>query len=61
MQAAIDELADATAGDTAGTAALVVRHGDGDRDDDSYRLTGTPERLRISADSETGAVPGIRW
>ncbi len=59
MQAAIDELADATAGDTAGTAALVVRHGDGDRDDDSYRLTGTPERLRISADSETGAVRGV--
>jgi len=59
IQAALDELADATAGDTAGTAALVVRHGDGDRDDDSYRLTGTPERLRISANSETGAVRGV--
>lgn len=59
MRTALDELADATSGETAGRASLVVRHGDGDRDDDSYRLTGTRERLRITAASETGAVRGV--
>ena len=59
MQAALDELDDATARETAGTATLVVRHGEGDRADDSYRLTGSPTRIRITAASETGAVRGV--
>ena len=49
MQAALAELTDATSDATDGRTTLVVRHGDGDRDDDSYRLGGTPERLRITA------------
>ena len=59
MQAALDELDDATARETAGAATLVVRHGEGDRADDSYRLTGSPTRMRITAASETGAVRGV--
>ncbi len=59
MQAALDELDDATARETAGTATLVVRHGEGDRADDSYRLTGSPTRIRVTAASETGAVRGV--
>ena len=59
MQAALDELDDATARETAGTATLAVRHGEGDRADDSYRLTGSPTRMRITAASETGAVRGV--
>ncbi len=59
MQAALDELANATASGTDGTATLVVRHGGGDRDDDTYRLSGTKDRIRITAASETGAVRGV--
>lgn len=42
-----------------GVADLTVRFDDGDPDDDSYRLTGSPTDLRIEAPSETGAVRGI--
>ena len=58
---AVAELRDAVADadETRGRATLAVRHGDGDEDDDSYRLGGTPEALRITATSETGAVRGI--
>ncbi|MGB0101013.1 MAG: hypothetical protein WBP61_12110 [Nocardioides sp.] len=58
---AVAELQEAVAAapGTRGAAALVVRHGDGDTDDDTYRLTGSADRMRISADSETGAVRGI--
>lgn len=52
-----DAVADAPA--TRGTTALVVRHGDGDPDDDSYRLSGSASRLRIDAASESGAVRGV--
>ena len=31
-----------------GTATLEVRHADGDPDDDSYRLTGTADRLQVT-------------
>ena len=58
LDAARAELRDATA-DGEGTATLRVRFGDGDPDDDSYRLTGTADRLRIRAASETGAVRGV--
>ena len=58
---AVDELRAAvdSAGTTEGSATLTVRHGSGEPDDDSYRLSGTPERLRIEAASETGGVRGI--
>lgn len=58
---AVAELEDAVAdaGTTRGSAALTVRHGQGDPDDDSYRLSGTAARLRIDAASETGAVRGV--
>jgi hypothetical protein len=56
---ALAELRDATAAGTRGRATLAVTHGNGDEDDDSYRLSGTPRVLRITADSETGAVRGI--
>jgi hypothetical protein len=59
MAAALGELAGATSGAIEGRSTLVVRHGDGDRDDDSYRLSGTRDRLRITAPSETGAVRGV--
>src|SRR6478609_2808701 len=58
LDAARAELRDATA-DGEGTATLQVRFGDGDADDDSYRLAGTADRLRIRAASETGAVRGV--
>jgi hypothetical protein len=58
---AVAELRDAVsdAGSTRGAATLVVRHGSGDPDDDSYRLGGSPQRLTIRAASETGAVRGV--
>jgi len=56
---AVAELRDATATDTKGRATLAVTHGNGDDADDSYRLAGTPTDLRVTADSETGAVRGI--
>lgn len=49
----------ADAGPTRGSVTLTVRHGAGDPDDDSYRLAGTPGRLRIEAASESGAVRGL--
>lgn len=52
-----DAVADAPA--TRGTTSLVVRHGDGDPDDDTYRLSGSATRLRIDAASESGAVRGV--
>ncbi|NYE35757.1 hypothetical protein F4692_000861 [Nocardioides cavernae] len=62
LDTALDELRDATSGDTRGRATLRVRvlgpAGD-DRADDSYRLAGTATRLRITATSETGAVRGV--
>ncbi|GAA1917150.1 hypothetical protein [Nocardioides hwasunensis] len=59
MAVALDELADATSGETRGRTTLVVRHDEGPRDDDSYRLSGDARRLRIDASSETGAVRGV--
>lgn len=58
---AVAELRDAiaSAGSTQGTATLVVRHRDGDADDDSYRLTGTATRLRVEGASVSGAVRGV--
>jgi hypothetical protein len=58
---ALEELSDAVVGatGTAGAASLTVVAGDGDESLDSYRLTGTPEALRIEAVSETGAVRGV--
>jgi hypothetical protein len=48
--------AEATA---AQAARLTVVAGDGDPDDDTYRLTGIPEDLRIEGVSEAGAVRGV--
>ena len=48
MDAALAELGDATA-DGKGTASLRVSYGDGEPDDDSYRLTGTADRLKVRA------------
>jgi hypothetical protein len=58
---AIDSLLEATAGaaERADDTSLTVVAGDGDEADDTYRLTGTPDALRIEAASETGAVRGI--
>ncbi len=49
----------ASAERTRGRADVTVRFGDGDPDDDSYRLGGTAARLRVLAPSETGAVRGL--
>ena len=54
LQSAVDE-----AGATRGSATLVVRHGHGAADDDSYRLTGSAAALRIDAPSEAGAARGM--
>ena len=61
IRTAVAELRDAVAdaATTRGGATLVVRHGGGYPDDDSYRLTGTGQRFRITAASETGAVRGV--
>lgn len=58
---ALEELADAVAeaGRTAGAASLTVVAGAGDADDDTYRLSGSPDALRIDAVSESGAVRGV--
>ena len=55
---ALDELTDAVASAPTrqGRATLTLRAGDGDTDDDTYRLTGTPRRWRSTAASESGAV-----
>lgn len=59
--AAIDSLLDATADapERRGEASLVVVAGEGDPDDDTYRLAGTRSALRIEAGSVAGAVRGI--
>lgn len=61
VRAAVAELdaavADAPATD--GTATLAVEAGDGDPADETYRLEGEPDALRIVAASETGAVRGV--
>ena len=59
MRTALDELEAATADAIDDTATLAVTSGDGEGDDDSYRLSGPPDRLRITAASETGAVRGV--
>ncbi|WP_167736043.1 hypothetical protein [Nocardioides sp. 503] len=61
---AVAELRDAVADaagtrGTRGTATLVVEHGDGPDDDETYRVTGTPSALRVTASSRTGAVRGV--
>ena len=45
--------------ETEGAASLTVVAGAGDPDDETYRLSGTADALRIEAASETGAVRGI--
>src|SRR5690349_11196059 len=59
--AAIDSLLAATAGapERGADASLVVVAGEGDAEDDTYRLTGTASALRIEAASVAGAVRGI--
>jgi hypothetical protein len=61
VDVALEELADAAADATGteGAASLTVVAGAGDEADETYRLTGTAEALRIEAVSETGAVRGI--
>ena len=61
VDVALEDLADAAAdaSETEGAASLTVVAGAGDDDDDTYRLTGTADALRIEAASETGAVRGI--
>ena len=57
---ALDELEAALAGaTTAGEATLTVTTGDGDPDDDTYRLDGDATALRVTARSEAGAARGI--
>ena len=57
---ALDELEAALAGaTTAGEATLTVTAGDGDPDDDTYRLDGDATALRVTARSEAGAARGV--
>ena len=54
---ALDELEAALAGaTTAGEATLTVTAGDGDPDDDTYRLDGDATALRVTAWSEAEAA-----
>ncbi|MGR0321067.1 hypothetical protein [Agromyces sp. ZXT2-3] len=70
LQAALAELRAATADapETRGTASLAVEidgstspteYAPDGESDDTYRLTGTPDALRIVAPSEAGAVRGV--
>ncbi|MGC5222469.1 hypothetical protein ACPW96_07675 [Micromonospora sp. DT81.3] len=61
LDVATDELRDAvaTASATNGEATLSVVYADGEEDDESYRLEGSTDALRIVAESETGAVRGV--
>ena len=61
VDVALEDLADAAADarETEGAASLTVVAGAGDDADETYRLTGTADALRIEAASETGAVRGI--
>ena len=59
---ALDELTDAVAvGPDAGSgrATLTLRAGDGDPDDDTYRLGGDASALEVTAASESGAVRAV--
>ncbi|MDY0910488.1 hypothetical protein [Microbacterium sp. CFBP9034] len=58
---ALDTLLDATADAFAreGQTSLTVVAGNGDEEDETYRLAGTAAALRIEAASESGAVRGI--
>ncbi len=55
--AVADAFADVAA--TSGRLAVIARHRDGEAGDDSYRLIGSPRRLRIDAGSEAGAARGL--
>ena len=59
--AALESLRDAAAEAFAreGDATLTVVVGEGDPDDETYRLAGTASALRIEAAGESGAVRGI--
>lgn len=60
MQVALDDLAAATEDrETTGETTLAVVAGAGDAGDETYRLAGTPDALRIEAASEAGAVRGV--
>ena len=61
FDAALESLADATAGafEIEGETTLTVVSAGGDDADETYRLTGTPDALRVEAASDTGAVRGI--
>ncbi|TYL46108.1 hypothetical protein FXB39_14400 [Nocardioides sp. BGMRC 2183] len=61
VRTAVAELRDAVddAEHTRGSARVVVRHGGASGADDTYRLSGTPRTLRITAPGEAGAVRGI--
>ena len=61
MDLAVEELdaAVADAGTTVGTTTLDVVVGDGDADDESYRLEGTADALTVVAASEAGATLGV--
>lgn len=58
---ALDELSDAVASAPSrqGRVTLSLRPGDGDPDDDTYRLGGTPSALAVTAASESGAVRAV--
>ncbi|RNB43732.1 hypothetical protein EDM22_18415, partial [Agromyces tardus] len=61
LDLAVAELADAVddAPATDGTATLDVVVGEGGDDDETYRLEGTPDALRIVAASQAGAALGV--
>ena len=58
---ALDELTDAVASAPTrqGRATLTLRDGDGDTDDDTYRLGGNASALEVTAASESGAVRAV--
>ena len=61
MDLAVEELRGAVtdAGATDGDTTLDVVVGDGGDDDESYRLEGSPDALRVVAASEAGATLGV--
>lgn len=61
VDVALEELSDAVADAPAieGSASLTVVAGSGDPAEDTYRLIGSADALRIEAVSESGAVRGI--
>ena len=58
---ALQELADAvsSAPSREGRATLALRVGDGDLDDDTYRLDGDADALEVTSASESGAVRAV--